>query len=153
MEKETEIINALLERSTAMTEDGFSVDIASEHPAWEAAIKALGVHPAYRQMAAHLCEMYEARYGMPFLFSEDCVAYELEYHIDAFMTMQGYKGYTRNVTTLLFDRESLIRHCCAVDINVKDVADLKQRLMFGYREGVRACLRGTERDPFRDSRG
>ena len=139
---------SLLESYTKITPDGFSVDIATEHETWDDCIKALGVRNAYRLMADRLCELYNERYGEEFLFSNECVAYEIEYHVDAFMTMQGYSGYIRNVTTMLFSRESLIEHCKEVDISVKDVDNFRQRTMFGYRRGIRACYKGTERDPF-----
>ena len=152
MDGNTQRLNVLLERHTRITADGFSVDIGSDHEAWDECIKSLGVHKAYRIMADRLCEIYSERYGEEFLFSNECVAYELEYHVDAYMTMQGYSGYTRNITTMLFGREELIEHCKEVDISVRDVDNKKQRLMFGYRRGIRDCYKGTDKDPFAKQR-
>ncbi len=150
MDNDTIRLYALLESYTTITPDGFSVDIATEHEAWDDCIKTIGIHRAYRLMADRLCELYRDRYGEEFLFSNECVAYEIEYHFDAYMTMMGYTGYVRNVTTLLFSRESLIEHCSVIDISVKDVDNFRQRTMFGYRRGIRDCYKGTERDPFRN---
>ena len=143
-------LHTLIEKYSEITRDGFSVDIDSEHASWDECIKSIGIHRAYRLMADRLCELYLDRYGEEFLFSNDCVAYEIEYHTDAYMTMMGYTGYVRNVTTFLFSRESLIEHCRVIDISVKDVDNFRQRTMFGYRRGIRDCYRGTERDPFRN---
>ncbi len=144
-----ESLQALLKRNTSFVEDGFSVKLSSEQSAWDRCFRALGRNRAYQLMAAALCGEYERRFGAPFLFSERCVAWELKYHIDAYMAVQGYRGYRRHVSTLLFSPEQLRRHCEQVDISTEDVASVKQRLMFGYRQGIRPCWKGTEQDPFR----
>ncbi len=142
-------LRALLERHTRFVPDGFSVDIAAAHGDWDRCLRALGHDAAYAQMADYLCAEYERRCGTPFLFTERCVAWELKYHIEAFMAVQGYAGYRRHVSTLLYGADALKLHCKEVDISEADTASVKQRLMFGYRRGLRPCWRGTEKDPFR----
>ncbi len=145
----TEALKTLLEKNTAFSESGFSLDLSHAHPEFDRCLRAFGHARGYALMAEYLCEAYRRRYGAPFLFTEKCVAWELKYHIDAFMAVQGYPGYHRHVSTRLYNRAALIAHCKEVDIDVHDVASIKQRLMFGYRRGLRPCWRGTEKDPFR----
>ena len=142
-------LSALLERCTTFSPAGFSVDLAAEPDAWDGCFRALGVRPACRRMAELLCARYRERFGEEFLFSVPCVAWELRYHAAAYMAAAGFRGYARHVSTLLFPRRQLILHCKEIDISTEDVKSLRQRLMFGYRRGVRPCYRGTEKDPFR----
>ena len=143
---------ALTEKYTQVREDGFSIDIEAEAAAWHAASFALGPKQAYRRMAQQICSLYREKYGRPFLFMEKCVAYEIEFHYDAFMLMHGFRGYIRNVATMLYTKKQLISHCRVIDISTDDISNLKQRLMFGYRRGVRPELKFTRSDPFRKER-
>ena len=142
-------LRALTERSARLMTEGFSLDVATEREAWDRCLKALERGAAYAAVAETLCGLYEQRYGEPFLFSDACVAYEVRYHVEAYLDAVGFPGYRPHLSTRLFDRESLIRHTKEVDISTRDVGDAKQRLMFGYRTGIRDCWRGTEKDPFR----
>ena len=139
----------LLEEYAAIEAEGFSVDLASAHARWDGCMKALGLEEAYGRMADWLCRAYREHFGEEFLLTEACVAREIRYHADAYMAAKGYKGYSRNVTTLLFSKAELESHCREVDVSLRDMTDWKQRTMFRYREGIRPCYRGTERDPFR----
>lgn len=139
---------ALCLRSTAISEKGFAVDLRGETARWQALVADLGRKEAYRLAAATLCEAYERRYGRAFLFSEACVAFEIAYHADAYFWTRGFRHPGRHLTTLLFERQKLARHCEVIDISTDDIAVTKQRLMFGYAAGVRPCYRKTERDPF-----
>lgn len=141
------LLCALTEKHSAITEKGFAVDLRGDTAQWRRAIAALGRRRAYRLMSERLCTLYERRFARPFLFDEACVAFELAYHAEAYFWTQGLGG-RRHVSTLLFPRGELARHCEVVDISTDDVAVTKQRLMFGYAAGVRRCWRGTERDPF-----
>ena len=143
---------SLLDTCTAVRRTGFSIDLTVLTERWNRYIKAIGVKRAYKLMAAYLCDKYKAVYGREFLFSERCVAYEIEYHVDAYMWAQRFRGYYRNITTWLFKRKDLILHCKEVDISTEDVDNLKQRLMFGYKKGIRECYKNTPDDPFRRSR-
>ena len=64
------------------------------------------------------------------------------------MCMQGYKGYSRNITTYFISKDQLILHCKEVDISTEDVYNTKQRIMFGYKKGIRERYKGTEEDPY-----
>ena len=139
----------LLERYTVILEKGFSIDLASAHSRWDSCLKKLGLKEAYRRMAEILCRTYLERFGEPFLLTEACVAWKIQYHTDAYMAAKGYRHYSRNVTTLLFSKQELEAHCREVDISLEDMSNRKQRLMFRYRQGIRDCYRGTEKDPFR----
>ena len=139
----------LLEKYAVIQPKGFSIDLASAHRQWDACMKSLGLKEAYRRMAEFLCSSYLERFGEPFLLTEACVAWEIQYHTDAYMAAKGYRHYSRNVTTLLFTRQALEAHCKEVDISLEDMTNRKQRLMFRYRQGIRDCYRGTEKDPFR----
>ncbi len=139
----------LMERHTVISAEGFSVDIASESEEWDRCLKRLGLNAAYAQMAGFLCRAYRQRFGEEFLLTEGCVAREIQYHADAYMAAKGRKGYSRNVTTLLYSRPALEAHCREIDISLRDMTNWKQRLMFRYRQGIRDCYRGTDKDPFR----
>lgn len=141
-------LSILTERSTQFRKDGFSINIADREQEWQDCVSACGRNKAYAEMAAQLCRHYENAYGEPFLFTEECIAWEIRYHFDAYMSARGFRGFPRHITTYAFSRESLIRHCRVIDISTDDVGNLKQRLMFGYRRGIRPLWRGTERDPF-----
>lgn len=148
MQASREALAALCLRSTQISEKGFAVDLRAETALWHALIAAVGRREAYRLAAALLCEEYQRRYGRAFLFSEACVAFEIAYHADAYFWTQGFGHHGRHLTTLLFERRKLARHCEVIDISTDDIAVTKQRLMFGYAAGVRPCYRKTELDPF-----
>lgn len=134
-------LNALLEKYTTFRKTGFSVDLTGDPKAWDACIRKLGQPKAYELMSAWLCAQYKERYGREYLFDDPCVAFELEYHIAAYLWALGYVGYSRHITTLLFSREQLIQHCESVDISVRDIKDAKQRIIFGYDSGIRPSCR------------
>jgi hypothetical protein len=142
-------LRALCLRSTQISETGFAVDLRTETALWHRLVSALGRRSAYRLAAETLCRAYRERYGRDFLFSESCLAFEIAYHADAYFWTQGCGNHGRHLTTLLFSRDKLARHCEVIDISTSDTAIFKQRLMFGYAAGVRALYRGTEADPFR----
>ena len=144
-----ERLRELADRSTRIMEDGFCIDLSRETATWDALLKAVGIKAGYRLLAEHLCRRYREKFGREFLFSDSCVAYEIEYHTDAYMCAVGYHGYIRNVTSWLFTKRQLISHCEKIDICTKDTADFRQRNMFRYKAGIRKCYRGTEHDPFR----
>lgn len=141
-------LDVLLRESVHLSEDGFAIELERHRDRWDAFLKKNGLRRGYRMMADALAEAWNERYGMPYLFTERCMAYEIEYHADAYFWAMGYRGYRRNVTSWLFRREELISHCRVIDISTGDVSVRRQRLMFGYRRGVRPEYRGTDRDPF-----
>ena len=142
-------LRSLVDRSTSMTPQGFSVDLQAHPKKWNKYLKALGVRRASALMADRLCRRYKAAYGREYLFDERCVARETAYHVNAYMWAKRFPGYYRNITTMLFSRNSLIRHCKEVDISTDDIDKLKQTLMFRYKNGIRKIYRRTPEDPFR----
>ena len=140
-------LDALTEKYTDVAENGFSIHLGAERELWDAAIRAVGRRSAYRQMAEQLCRMHRERFGREFLFTERCMAFEIRFHADAYLSVT-VGGYPRHVGTLPFSRDALISHCCSIEIDVDDVRSLRQRLMFRYRFGLRPCYRKTKYDPF-----
>ena len=141
-------LTVLLADCVEMNEQGFAIDLEHRAERWDALLKRIGLHRGYRLMADRLSDTYTEAYGRPFLFTEKCIAYEIEYHADAYFWANGYRGYRRNVTSWLFGRDELISHCRMIDISTEDTASHRQRLMFGYRRGVRPEYRNTPADPF-----
>lgn len=142
-------LEELLDKYAAVEEWGFTIDIESETKEWDACIKEIGVQDAYDYMSTYLCNKYKDTYGEEFLFSNDCVSYEIEYHVDAYMCIKNYPGYSRHVSTYVFSKDELDVRCKQVDISTKDVFNLKQMVMFDYKSGIRSCYWYTEKDPYR----
>ena len=149
IEKAKKQLESLLECYTTFSESGFSINLDDVAPLWNARIQEIGTQEAYDYMSNYLCSKYYELYGEEFLFSNECVSYEIEYHIDAYMCMQEYSGYSRNITTYVFSKTYLIAHCKTVDIYVTDVDNRKQSTMFGYKNGIRECYKETDKNPFR----
>lgn len=147
-ETAAEELRDLVARHTEISEKGFAVDLREETERWLGAIRAAGAKKAYRLIGRTLCELYERRFGKPYLFSEECLAFEIAYHANAYFWARGTAGFARHLTTRLFSREALLEHCEVIDISTDDTAARRQRLMFGYARGVRPCYRNTEQDPF-----
>ena len=145
---EQEELVCLVARHAALSEKGFALDLREETERWYQAIGALGAKEAYGLIGDVLCELYALRYGKEYLFSGRCLAFEIAYHANAYFWTQGLGGLPRHVTTLLFSRKELERHCEVVDISTDDVSERRQRLMFGYARGVRPRYRHTPEDPF-----
>ena len=139
----------LLEKNTEYKEDGFSVSLEEDAAAWDRAIRQLGRKRAYALMGEQLCREFAERNGEEFLFDSKCVAFELEFHMDIYFRTAGYRGYPLQPASLAFSREALLTHTKVVDISTSDVKDLRQRMMFRYRQGVRKPYRGTPKDPFK----
>lgn len=148
MEEQVFGLFALLQEHTIITQDGFSISLAADPYGWNQAIQKFGTRKAYQLMADRLCELYLSRFGEEFLFRADCIAFEIAFHADAFFSVSGFPGYHRNIATLPYRKDDLIRHCKEIDISVQDVSVFKQRLIFHYRRGIRDCYKHTPRDPF-----
>ena len=117
--------------------DSLALDLTGDPARWDRIIRELGRKQAYAHLAACLCRAFLLRNGRPFLFSDQCVAYELGYHINAYLSTLGYKGYPRHITTYAFSKASLARHCRTVEIEEKDLHSFKQRVVFRYKRGLR----------------
>ena len=141
-------LEALLDEHATVDEYGFTIDLETAAAEWDSCMKEIGIQQAYDYMSSYLCQEYLDIYGEEFLFSNACVSYEIEYHVDAYMCMKGFSGYSRNVTTLIFNKDYLIDHCKVVNISTRDVTNVKQALMFDYRNGIRSKYVGTDKDPY-----
>lgn len=142
------LLDSLVAQHTIYSEQGFSVHLEKNTEKWDLAISSIGPRKAFLLMAEQLCKAYYDKYEKHFLFRESCVAFELGYHINAYLSMMGCHGYHRHITTLLFTKEQLIEHCQSVEISTDDVHNFRQRVMFRYRSGVRPCYRRTADDPY-----
>ncbi len=149
MDTGREKLEMLLKRYSRIVPDGFAVDIR-DHEAWDEVLKQTGIRSGYDFMAEWLCRAYYEKYGEEFLFHEKCVSYEIEYHIDAYMTLKGHKGYIPHVSVHLMPKGYLERNCEEINISVNDVGNVKQETMFHYRKGIREIYRNTEKDPYRE---
>ena len=142
-----EELENLLDEYTDISPTGFAIDINTDHKRWDRCIKALGVQAAYDYMSEYLCQKYWDKYGLEFLFTEECVSYEIEYHVDAYMCMMGYSGYKRNFTTWFFTKSELVDRCGTVNISTKDIDSFLQSTMFGYKKGIRRRTDFSVPDP------
>ncbi len=142
-------LHRLLDAHTRYVPAGFSIDLGHDTEDWHRAIRTIGVKTACRYMAEHVCREYERRFGKAFLFSDACVAYEIKYHLDAYMVICGYGGYHRNMAAAILPGPLGTSRCKEIDISAGDARDLKQRIVFHYKKGIRDCYRGTKDDPFR----
>ena len=146
--KKREDLDNLILKYATIRKDGFQIDIATDTDAWDSAIKAYGIQQSYDYISNQLCNQYSSKYGESFLFSNDCVSYEIEYHVDAYMCVTDHDGYNRNITTYVYSNDSLKLHCCSIDISTNDVLDVKQSTIFGYMNGIREEYQYTSKDPF-----
>lgn len=145
-------LQALLLPNVRVLPEGFALDLTTDPAAWSALLKTLGGRRACRAMAETLCHAYASAFGAAFLFSEGCVAYELRYHLNAYLWTQGLR-HLRPLSTLPFSRARLVRSCGSVEIDTNDVYRWSQRLIFRYFFGIRRAYRRTERDPYAVSLG
>ncbi len=141
-------LKEFVKNHTDLRENGFSVHIEQETETWNRMMKTIGVKDAYFLIAEILCALYEEEYGQKFLFHERCVAGELAYHVNCYMSVLGYKGYPRPLTSYILPKKIILAHCDIVDIYEGDVKSLAQRILFQYRKGIRSCYVGSEKDPF-----
>ncbi len=130
-------LDGLIAANASYKEGEIALLLAEAPAEWDRAIRALGRKEAYGHIADVLCAEYKSRIGREFLFTEACVAYELGYHINAYLWCKGFQGYPRHVTHLLFSKASLDRHCRSVEISESDLRSFKQRTMFRYKKGLR----------------
>ena len=130
-------LEALVRQYGTIRPDGLSLDLSGDPAAWDRVIRELGRKQAYARMAEALCEAFRRQNGRELIFTEACVAYELGWHINAYLWTQGFRGYPRHILTRLFSRTALDRHCRSVEIDEKDLHNPRQRLVFHYKRGLR----------------
>lgn len=141
-------IEDLVRQNTDVSEEGFSIHLDTVRDEWDREIRAAGRKPAYRRMADELARLYREQFGREFLFTERCMAFEIQFHTDAYMAVT-VGGYPRHPSTLFFSRAALVSHCRSIEISKEDVKSLRQRLMFRYRFGIRPCYKKTDENPFK----
>ena len=146
-EQETTTLHALLARCTSVLPEGFRVDLSADPDAWAALSRALGSGRVCTAAARWLNDAYRAQFREPFLFSERCMTFELKYHLNAYLCVQGFRR-TRHVSTLLFSKATLERKCRSIEIDTNDVYRKSQRLAFRYFFGIANAYRRTARYPY-----
>ncbi|MCF0105860.1 MAG: hypothetical protein HUJ53_03790 [Holdemanella sp.] len=149
MSAENDLIQ-FMQHHTTYVPDGFIIDIRN-HDELDELLKKIGIKKGYQMMADIACKGYEETFKEPFLFSNACVAYEIEYHTDAYMCMMKHRGYIRNITTFVFTRRLLVRACEDINISTCDVYNL-QSILFQYYKGIRNCYKKTNKDPYKKFR-
>ena len=89
-------LDGLIAANASYKEGEIALLLAEAPAEWDRAIRALGRKEAYGHIADVLCAEYKSRIGREFLFTEACVAYELGYHINAYLWCKGFQGYPRH---------------------------------------------------------
>ena len=125
----------MTDASLTVKPGGISLDLRNDPAGWDAVMRALGRKEACRLLAERVRANYLAQTGKSFPFTEPCVAYEIGYHINAYLWSIGYRGHPRHITTRFFTRKALQRHCSTVEIDEESVRDFRQRVVFHYRKG------------------
>ena len=129
--KEAKTAKKLLLRCTEVLPEGFRVDLSERTEEWAKLSRALGSKRLCAFAAATLSEQYRKQFGEPFLFSAPCMTFELRYHLNAYLSVKGYR-HVRHVTTLLFRPALIERKCRSIEIDTGDVYRLTQRIAFRY---------------------
>lgn len=124
-------------QNAEIRKDGFSLDLSGDPAGWDRLIRELGRRAAYAHMSQVLCRAFFRQNGRDLIFTEACVAYELGWHANAYLWTQGFRGCHRHILTWLFSKAALERHCRSVEIDEKDLHNLRQRLVFHYKRGLR----------------
>ena len=130
-------LEELVKKYAEIKPDGMSLDLSKDPARWDRLIRAMGRKTAYARIAECLCRAFRQKNGRDLIFTEACVANELGWHINAYLWTQGFQGYPRHLLTRAFSRNALDQHCRTVEIDEKDLHDLRQRLVFHYRKGLR----------------
>ena len=150
--RERKTAKKLLLRCTEVLEEGFRVDLSERTEEWAELSRAIGSGRLCAYLAEALSAAYERRFGEPFLFSVPCMTFELRYHLNAYLSVKGFKR-VRHVTTLLFKKALIERKCRSIEIDTGDVYRPMQRIAFRYFFGIRREYRRTARDPYAKQRG
>jgi len=145
--RERKTAKKLLLRCTEVLPEGFRVDLSERTEEWAELSRAIGSGRLCAYLADALSAAYERRFGEPFLFSVPCMTFELRYHLNAYLSVKGFKR-VRHVTTLLFKKALIERKCRSIEIDKNDVYRLSQRIAFHYFFGITRVFLRTARDPY-----
>lgn len=132
---------------TEVLPEGFRIDLSAAPAQWNALSRALGSRKLSQICAETLEKAYEQAYREPFLFSARCMAFEFRYHLNAYLSVKGFRKL-RHVTTLILKPQKIERTCHSIEIDRSDVYRWSQRLLFRYFFGIRRGYRRTARDPY-----
>ena len=105
------------------------------------------------------CRKYLTKYGEEFLFSDECVGYEIYLHLEAYTNSIGLSSRSNILVTgysiknfFVNDNNTLYDHVHIADISIYDAYDPLQEMAFCYSYGIRPCYKYTSRDPFINER-
>lgn len=142
-------LKELIEKSTDISEEGFSIHIDEDTDLWHTCLEKVGHAQGYSMMAVTICELYKQQFGKEFLFTEKCVKNEIAYHVDCYMQTLGYKGYSLRIANILLSKTRILNSCSVIDIYTYDVNSFLQRTLFRYKKGIRPIYKNTSSDPFK----
>lgn len=138
---------ALLFSCTEILPEGFRIELSGTAERWAALSRAIGSRRLCAFAADVLAKAYRDTFRKPFLFSERCIAFEIRYHVNAYLWTRGLRR-TRHVSTLLLSRARIERTCHSIEIDKTDVYRKSQRILFRYFFGIRPAYRRTQSDPY-----
>ena len=111
----------------------------------------------------YVVETFYKKYKRHIVFSDNCLSKEIEMHLKGYWWCEGGKniilphylllayGIVESVSIYRIDiSKKLIDHCNPINISESDIFDIKQRLGFLYRSGIRKIYLNTTNDPFYD---
>ena len=115
----------------------------------------------YQFLALSIDARIQEKMGRHFLFSDDCMADEIKWHVEKYYVAKEIPiDYNVPVTDLNLGTSILFistwyikKHCDVVNISESDVYDFKQANTFHYADGIRECYYGTIADPFVKTNG
>lgn len=104
------------------------------------AVEILGINRVTELMAGVALCLYKEKVGEAYLLPQKTVAYEIQYHVEAYFYATGKKEYfwKRHITTWAFPKKVLERRCEVIDIyyNGKQypiwTSNFWEALLFGY---------------------
>ena len=138
-------------QKATIEEDMLSVNFTAYHDTFVSASRFMSPGVIGEILSEILCDRYAEIYGYEFLFSDKCVAIEIEKHLEGYLYMIG-EGGKRNLITnigiLWKGEEGAYRSLCSAEIATFQVLRWDQALMFNYFEGIRDIYQGTEKDPW-----
>ena len=137
----------LLFSCTEVLPEGFRIELSETAERWAALSRAIGARRLCAFLAEALFEAYRKTFGKPFLFSARCMAFEIRYHLNAYLWARGL-GRRRHVSTLLIGRARIERACHSIEIDRTDVYRWSQRIAFRYFFGICAEYRKGPDDPY-----
>ena len=128
----------------ADTNDSISIDLSTTGEAFRFAIDTIGIDNVSNLVAIEACAKFKSSVGRDIIFTEKCVAYEIQEHIEAYLWSTGERALP-NLISIGF---MVIKRSCdpnnvylaTVDINIHEAdatTDILQAVMFNYYHGIR----------------